>query len=68
MNNRILELAMAKGIKTVDEYSKELGIDEKLAEQILKCEVELSEPDIQKNCEYFKVSRNYLLCKIDIDD
>ena len=67
MKTRILELAMMKKINTVGEYAKELGIDDDRAELILKDQCELSEPEIQKNCEYFKCSRDYLLLKIDVD-
>lgn len=68
MKNRILELAMLKGIKTVDEYSSLLGIDEARAKLILESKTELSEPEICKNCEFFHVSRLYLLCEVDIDN
>lgn len=67
MKNRILELAMQKHLTTVDEYAKELGIDDDRAMKLLKCEEELSEAEIQKNCEYFGCSKDYLLCKIDFD-
>ena len=62
MKNRILELAMLKKLNTVNDYARELGIDDDRAELILKCKIELSEPEIQKNCEYFHCSKDYLLC------
>jgi hypothetical protein len=68
MKTRILELAMSRKITTVHDYAKLLGIDDDRAELILKGQLELSEPEIQKNCEFFHCSRDYLLCYKDIDD
>lgn len=68
MKTRILELAMKRKIETVGEYAKLLGIDDDRAELILKDKCELSEPEIQKNCEFFHCSRDYLLLKIDLDN
>lgn len=68
MKTRILELAMKRNIATVGEYAKLLGIDDDRAELILKDKCELSEPEIQKNCEFFHCSRDYLLLKIDLDN
>ena len=68
MKTRILELAMMRKIETVNDYAKLLGIDDDRAELILKSKCELSEAEIQKNCEFFNCSRDYLLCIIDIDN
>lgn len=48
MKTRILELAMSRKIATVHDYAKILGIDDDRAELILKGQLELSEPEIQK--------------------
>jgi hypothetical protein len=68
MKTRILELAMQRKINTVDEYAKLLGIDNDRASLILQSKCDLSEPEIQKNCEFFHCSRDYLLCFKDIDN
>ena len=68
MKTRILELAMKRKIETVGEYAKLLGIDDDRAKLILEDKCELSEPEIQKNCEFFNCSRDYLLLKIDLDN
>ena len=76
-SNMINELILVKEVmvSTINEnkytalsISKLLGIDDDRAELILKGQLELSEPEIQKNCEFFHCSRDYLLCYKDIDD
>ena len=58
MKNRLLELCMVKGLKTVDDVVKEIGIDRTDAVALLNKENEviIKEETISKCLSYFNVS------------
>ena len=67
MKNRLLELCMVKGLKTVDDVVKEIGIDRTDAVALLNKENEviIKEETISKCLSYFNVSYDYFTCIVD---
>lgn len=64
MRNRILLLCLKKHIETVSEYARIMNIEDNYAEDILTQKAPLTNELIEKNCAFFKVSKEYLLCEI----
>lgn len=67
MKNRLLELCMVKGLMTVDDVVKEIGIDRTDAVALLNKEndVIINEETISKCLTYFNVSYDYFACIVD---
>lgn len=67
MKNRLLELCMVKGLKTVDDVVNEIGIDRTDAVALLNKEndVIINEETISKCLTYFNVSYDYFACIVD---
>lgn len=64
MKNRILLLCLKHHIINTKEYADIFNIDEHYAELIMRQEAPITNELLEKNCEYFNVSKAYILCEI----